>query len=141
MWRMININYGRNSVLLKSCRPLYEYSWLVGEIRENRKNSELDSAIDRSITNILGDFVIKPFLTAHRAEVKGMLLTEYNEAEAMELFEEDGRIEGRIEGENNRAVETAKRMIARGKMTLEEIAEDVGLSFEKICELAKNKSA
>ncbi len=61
-----------------------------------------------------------------------MLLTEYNEAEAMELFEEDGRIEGRIEGENNRAVETAKRMIARGKMTLEEIAEDVGLSLSLI---------
>ena len=25
--------------------------------------------------------MIKPFLEAHRAEVKGMLLTEYNEAE------------------------------------------------------------
>ena len=27
-----------------------------------------------------------------------MLLTEYDEAEAMELFKEDGRKEGRIEG-------------------------------------------
>lgn len=27
-----------------------------------------------------------------------MLLTEYNEAEAMELFKEDGRREGRAEG-------------------------------------------
>ena len=38
----------------------------------------------------MNDFVIKPFLVAHRAEVKGMLLTEYNEAEAMEKFEQDG---------------------------------------------------
>ena len=36
------------------------------------------------------DFFIKPFLMAHRAEVKGMLLTEYNEAETMELFREEG---------------------------------------------------
>lgn len=44
------------------------------------------------------DFLIKPFLQAHKAEVKGMLLTEYNEVEAMELFKEDGRREGRAEG-------------------------------------------
>ena len=31
--------------------------------------------------------------------MKGMLLTEYNEAEQMELFKEDGRREGRAEGE------------------------------------------
>ena len=32
------------------------------------------------------------------AEVRDMLLTEYNEAEAMELFREEGREEGRAEG-------------------------------------------
>ena len=40
--------------------------------------------------------VIKPCLEIHRAEVKGMLLTEYNEKEQMELFKEDGREEERI---------------------------------------------
>ena len=42
----------------------------------------------------LGDFIIKVTLERHRAEVKGMLLTEYNEAQAMELFREEGRAEG-----------------------------------------------
>ena len=46
----------------------------------------------------LGDFIIKVTLERHRAEVKGMLLTEYNEAQAMELFREEGRAEGRVEG-------------------------------------------
>ena len=46
----------------------------------------------------LGDFIIKVTLERHRAEVKGMLLTEYNEAQAMELFREEGRAEGRAEG-------------------------------------------
>ena len=146
---MININYGRNPELLKACKPLQEYAWLVKEIRENRKNNELDSAIDRSITNIPGDFIIRSFLLAHRAEVKGMLLTEYNEAEAMELFKEDGRREGRKEGRKegrregrtDQAIETAERMIAGGKLTFEDIAEYSGLSIEKVRELAGNMSA
>ena len=62
-----------------------------------RKKS-LDAAIDKTIDNIPNDFIIKPYLMAHRAEVKGMLLTEYNEAEAMELFKEEGRQQGRVEG-------------------------------------------
>ena len=32
-----------------------------------------------------------------------MLLTEYNEAQAMELFREEGRAEGRAEGEDRLA--------------------------------------
>ena len=43
------------------------------------------------------DFEILPYLLAHKAEVRDMLLTEYNEAEAMELFREEGRAEGREE--------------------------------------------
>ena len=31
-------------------------------------------------------FLIKPFLEQHRAEMKNMLLTEYNEAETLEMF-------------------------------------------------------
>ena len=99
--RMLNVNVGRNKGLLDACRPLGEYSWLVDEVRRNNmtKNEEgMSSAIDKAISSMPDDFVIKPFLEAHRAEVKGMLLTEYNEAEQMELFKEDGRREGRREG-------------------------------------------
>ena len=44
------------------------------------------------------DFVIKPFLIANQAEVKGMLLTEYDEEAVHQLFFEDGREEGLEEG-------------------------------------------
>ena len=60
----------------------------------------LDIAIDRTIDTIPDDSVTKTYLEAHRAEVKGMLLTEYNEAKAMELFREEGREEGRAQGMN-----------------------------------------
>ena len=88
--RMLNVNYGRNRKLLEACKPLSEYAWIVQEVRKNKTREDLDSAIDRAIADMPDDFFIKPFLMAHRAEVKGMLLTEYNEAETMELFKEEG---------------------------------------------------
>ena len=57
------------------------------------------------------DFVIKPFLFAHKAEVKGMLLEEYNETEVMELFKEEGRIEGREEGRAEGREEERKKTL------------------------------
>ena len=59
---------------------------------------ELEDAVDQTIRDVPEDFILKPFLTAHQAEVKGMLLTEYDEVEQMELFKEEGRKEGRKEG-------------------------------------------
>ena len=38
-------------------------------------------------------------------------------------------------------IENALKMIARGKLTLEEIAEDSGLTLEEVKELADKRSA
>lgn len=100
--RMININYGKNTKLLNACRPLMEYSWFVAEIRKNQETADIEHAVDKAIDNIPVDFQIRPFLLAHRSEVQGMLLTEYNEVEAMELFKEEGKAEERINTERER---------------------------------------
>lgn len=113
--RMLNVNFGRNQELLNACKPLREYAWLVEEVRKNNTSHDetgMSSAIDKAINEMPNDYVIKPFLEAHRAEVKGMLLTEYNEAEQMELFKEDGRREGREEGlEEGRAEGQGKTLL------------------------------
>lgn len=41
-------------------------------------------------SNMPEDFLIKRILEEHRAEVKGMMLTKYNEADAEEVVQEDG---------------------------------------------------
>ena len=139
--RMLNVNYGRNRKLLEACKPLSEYAWIVQEVRKNKTREDLDSAIDRAITDMPDEFFIKPFLMAHRAEVKGMLLTEYNEAETMELFKEEGREEGRkegrMEGQLEKAKQTALNLLRIGKLTLAEIAESVGLPMAEIQKIAR----
>lgn len=131
--RMINVNYGKNKKILEKCKPLGEYAWIVDQIRNN--NGDVENAIDKAITDMPDDFMIKPFLMAHRSEVKGMLLTEYNEAATMELFKEDGRKEGRKEG----ILSTLIRLVKRGRLSVEEAAEEADMTTKEFSqELNKN---
>lgn len=121
--RVLNVNYGRNRRLLESCRPLGEYSWLVEEVRKNNLTQDEDgmsSAVDKAISEMPDDFVIKPFLEVHRAEVKGMLLTEYNEAEAMEMFKEEGRAEG--------IIDTLVSLVQKGLLSIKDAAAQAGMT-------------
>ena len=53
----------------------------------------------RCLCNEMPDgFVIKQFLMVHRSEVRGIIDTEYNEAEVMEGFKNEGRAEGHAAG-------------------------------------------
>ena len=100
--RMLNVNYGHNKSLMDACKPLFEYSWFINEIRNNQKHHTLKNAVDMAIQEMPDQFGIKRFVSRHKAEVEGMLDTEYNEAEVKELFKEEGRAEGRAEGEAER---------------------------------------
>lgn len=96
--RMININYGQNKEFLGACRPLSEYAWLVEQIRKNRAKMDIEQAVDKAIDEMPETYVIRGYVLGHRAEVKGMCITEYNEAETLQMIREEGREEGREKG-------------------------------------------
>ena len=101
--RMININYGHNASLMKVCKPLEEYAWFIDEIRNNQDSGlDIASSTDLAIKTMPNDYVIKDFLVKHKAEVDGMLRTEYDEDYFRSLFMEDGRAEERINTERER---------------------------------------
>ncbi len=81
---MLNINYGKNKVLMEACEPLSEYAWLVETIRGNQRTMRnLEAAIDAAIDDMPDEFVIKRFLLQNKAEVKGMFLTEYDQEKVL----------------------------------------------------------
>ena len=99
--RMININHGHNRKMLSACRPLGEYAWFVAQVRKNLAIGNRDDtpigigdAIDKAIDEMPEDFAIKKYIEANRSEVKDMCLTEYNEAETMEMLRQEGMQEG-----------------------------------------------
>ena len=97
--RLVNINYGRSIGIMSTCAPLREYAWLVDRIRRNMDAGlGLAGAADKALLDMPEGFGVKGQLMEHRAEVVGMWITEYNEAETMQMFREEGRREGLSEG-------------------------------------------
>ena len=112
--RMLDINAGRSPKVMGACKPLDEYTWLVSRIRLHESDMPLEAAVDAALDDMPDSFLIKPYLEANRVEVKKMLLTEYNEARTMELFKEEGRMEGTLMGETKLG-ELISRLISLGR--------------------------
>lgn len=125
--RMININYGKNKGLLKACKPLSEYAWLVEKIRENRADMDIEKAVDKAIDDMPKDYEIRLFLVGHRAEVRDMCITEYNEAETMQMIREESREEGREE----ERMELLTKMVKSGDMSMKKAAEYAKMTVEQ----------
>ena len=125
--RMINVNRGQNTRTLEECRPLYEYSWIIQKIRDNKnEEKDIEEAIDKVISELPNDFIVKSFLEAHRSEVKGMLATEYKEEEVRELFVK--------EGEEKNIKKTIEKLKNKMHMTI-----DQALDFLEIPQVERAK--
>ncbi|MBP3242127.1 MAG: hypothetical protein J6M92_16550 [Oribacterium sp.] len=89
-----NLNKGKNDVLLEKCKPLYEYMILTERIRDSMLNNyDFEIAVDKAVTSCIKDGILKEFLLSHRAEVKDMVLTEFNEEVFVKGIKEEGREE------------------------------------------------
>ncbi len=86
-----------------------------------------NAAVDSALEAMPEEFGLKKLLIANKAEVKQMCITEYNEAETMEQFREEGREEGEI----LRLIKMVYKKMLKGR-TNEEIAEEVEESIELI---------
>lgn len=77
---VLNINRGHNQQIMKSCRKLYEYAYLVNEVRSGLDQGlKLEAAIDRAVAECITHDILKGFLLKHREEVREMILSEYDE--------------------------------------------------------------
>lgn len=95
---MLNINYGKNKILMEKCKILRDYAILVEKIRKYYKEyADIETGVDRAVDECIHEGVLAEFLLAHKSEVVEMCLTEYNEDETMELFKKEFREEGREE--------------------------------------------
>ena len=92
----------------------------------------METAVHLAIRDLSDDSPIKKYLLSMEAEVVFSCIFEYDEQKVMNQFREEGREEGRSE----ERIETAKRMIRNGKLSLTEIAECSGLTTEEVQKLA-----
>ena len=125
-----NINYGLSQPLLQHCRYLFDYSTLVGKVKEGiRLGLPRRDAIRRAVQFCLDNGIMGNYLVEHSEEVFNMLALEWNMDDALQARFEEGRDEG-IE-------EVAVNMIRDGE-PLDKILKFTKLSLDRIKELAKN---
>ncbi len=90
---IININYGHNPKLMEACRELYEYSYLIEQIRIGlRASLPLPNAVDLAVANCIDNGILKSFLLRHQAEVKHMILEEFDLQKQLQLVKKGERI-------------------------------------------------
>ena len=60
---------------------------------------ELEEAVNKALGDMPDNYELREQLLAHRAEVVGMWINEYNEEETMQMFKEEGIKIGEQRGE------------------------------------------
>ena len=77
---MININIGNNAELMEKCRLLHDYAVFIGLIRDYiSQENDINTAVTLAINQAISHNILKEVLSMHTAEVRDMILTEYNE--------------------------------------------------------------
>ncbi len=85
----LNINYGHNKEIMEKCRILWEYAVFVGRVKTYNKTMPIEEAVDKAVNECIQEGILKDILISHQAEVKDMLLTEYDEEKIRRLFQKE----------------------------------------------------
>ena len=140
--KLININYDKNSQILKSCEPLEQYSLFVDAVRRHiavDKEHGFENAIKECIKND----ILREYLQRKSREVINMLIAEYDYATDIAVQREEagriafvngikqgkslGLIEGKVEGSRQAKLETARILKQLGDST-QKIVQATGLT-------------
>jgi len=91
---------------------------------------DITKAIDAAVVSCINDGILKDFLLAHRAEVVGMVLTEFDEKTFVEGIKQ--------EGELKYLAKQICRKLRKGKTSSEiaDILEEDKTIVDHICDLA-----
>ena len=134
--KVININLPVNHELLKLCRPLYEYSWFIQNIKEYLANGcSRDEAITKTIVDCQKEGIMVDFVREHGWEAVNMIFTQFNMEDALEVRYEEGFEDGAEKGDMLRLIQQVCRKLRKGKVAsaiAEELEEELAV-VDKIC--------
>ena len=141
-----NINYNKDNEILHTCKPLKEYTLFIEAVR---KHTKLDSenGFRNAIKECIQNDILREYLQRKSREVMNMLIAEYDYdvdiavqreeereialKEGIAQGEAKGFSEGISEGSYQKALETAKTMLAM-HYPLEDICKITGLTEREI---------
>ena len=132
--KQININPGHNEELLKKCRPLYEYAWMCGKIREREEELPLTERIENMLKELPKEFELYDMIKTSSAEVIEMLSMEYDVEKHIEKEKDISYYDGLVEGEMSEKISIAKKMLT-SSMSIDDISAFTGLTRKEVLKL------
>jgi len=140
--KLININYDKDSEILKSCEPLGQYSLFVDAVRRHIAVDK-DHGFENAIKECIKNDILREYLQRKSREVINMLIAEYDYATDIAVQREEagriafvngikqgkslGLIEGKVEGSRQAKLETAQILKQLGDST-QKIVQATGLT-------------
>ena len=136
--KLININYDKDSQILKSCEPLGQYSRFVEAVRRHIAVDK-EHGFEYAIKECIKNDILREYLQRKSREVINMLVAEYDydtdiavqRAEAGRIAFAEGReqgiSQGISQGSRQKALETAKLLKQLGD-SVQKIMQVTGLS-------------
>jgi hypothetical protein len=83
----------------QNSKTLSGYEEFIAEIRELEKSGMVrEDAINHAVDDCISRNILKEFLEKHSSEVRNMLLSEWNMADALRVREEEGIQKGMQRG-------------------------------------------
>ena len=137
---VLNINAGHNQELLNMCKPLSDYMYFVNCVKKNKKKYQtIEEAIDMAIQECIQNGVLVEILKKHKAEVKSVCLSVFDQEkyensirrEGIKEGMKEGIKEGRKKGEEEKQREMLQTMFSNG-LTKEEISKYTGICIELV---------
>ena len=118
--KVIDINYEEDKSILKHCKVLGEYSRFIAKMRANMDAGlNAEDAADATVDACIEEGILRDILIKHKAEVTGMLFTEFDQ----ELYDKNRRNEGRIE--------LLFELVSAGDLTAEKAASRADMTTEE----------
>jgi hypothetical protein len=131
---VININYGQNKEIMKKCKTLNGYSYLIDRIRKYEAIDD-EHKFDLAIKDCIEHGMLDEYLIYQQKRVKNMLQTEYDFATELAVRaaeeREAGILLGMQKGMQKGILTTATRM-KKANFDVQTIIEMTGLSREAI---------
>ena len=137
-----NINYNKGTEILHTCKPLKEYTLFVDAVRRHTKLDN-ETGFRNAIKECIQNDILREYLQRKSKEVMNMLIAEYDydvdiavqreealqegEAKGFSIGIAQGEARGLSEGLHQKALETAKTMLAM-HYPLEDICKITGLT-------------
>ena len=132
--KLININYDKDSQILKSCKPLGQYSRFVEAVRRHIAVDK-EHGFENAIRECIKNDILREYLQRKSREVINMLVVEYDYDTDIAVQRQEslmlGIQQGEARGSRQAKLETAKTMLTM-HYPFEDICKISGLSPEEV---------